>query len=69
MVLFYFEEQLEVGDEYRSKLFEHDVAHLVSLLDKLREVFIHDAVFPVAAQAFEFADLLLVILVMLTEYS
>ena len=69
MALFHFEEQLEVRDERRSKLFERNVADLVSLFDELREVFVNDAVFPIAAQAFEFADLLLVILVMLAEYG
>ena len=69
VVLFHFEEQLEVGDECRGKLFERDVVDLVSLFDELREVFVNDAVFPIAAQTFEFADLRLVILVMLTEYG
>ena len=69
MVLFHPQEQLEVGDESRSKLFERNVADLIPLFDELREVFVNDAVFPIAAQAFEFADLLLVILVMLAEYG
>ena len=69
VVLFHFEEQLEVGDECRSKLFQRNTTGLVPLFDELREVFVNDAVFPIAAQAFEFADLLLVILVMLTEYG
>lgn len=69
MVLFHFEEQLEVRDKCRGQLFQRDVADLVPLLDELREVFVNDAVFPIAAQAFEFAYLLLVILVMLTEYG
>ena len=69
VVLFHSQEQLEVRDECRSKLFERNVADLVPLFDELREVFIHGTVFPIAAQAFEFADLLLVILVMLAEYG
>ena len=69
VVLFHFEEQLEVGDECRSELFQRNITGLVSLFDELREVFVNDAVFPIAAQAFEFADLLLVILVMLAEYG
>ena len=69
MVLFHSQEQLEVRDECRRKLFECDVADLIPLFDELREVFVHDAVFPIAAQAFEFADLLLIILVMLAEYG
>jgi hypothetical protein len=35
---------------------------------ELREVFIHGAVFPITVQTFELARLLLVILVVLTEY-
>ena len=58
VVLFHFEEQLEVGDECRSKLFQRNTTGLVPLFDELREVFVNDAVFPIAAQAFEFADLL-----------
>ena len=69
MILFHSQEQLEVGDKCWSKLFECDVADLVPLFDELREVFANDAVFPIAAQAFEFADLLLVILVVLAEYD
>lgn len=69
VVLFHSQEQLEIGDECRSKFFECDVADLVPLFDELHEVFIHDAVFPIAAQAFEFADLLLVILVVLAKYG
>ena len=69
VVLFHSQEQLEVRDECRSKLFERNVADLIPLFDELREVFVHDSVFPIAAQAFEFADLLLVILVMLAEYG
>ena len=69
VILFHFEEQLEVRDKYRSKFFECNVADLVPLFDELRKVFIRGTVFPIAAQAFELADLLLVILVMLTEYG
>ena len=68
VILFYPQEQLEVRDKCRSKLFERDVADLIPLFDELREVFVHGAVFPIAAQAFELAHLLLVILVVLTEY-
>ena len=68
VVLLGFEEQLEVGDERGGKLAQGDVADLVTLFDELREVLVHGAVFPIATQAFEFADLLLVILVVLTEY-
>ena len=60
-VLFHFEEQLEVGDECRSELFQRNITGLVSLFDELREVFVNDAVFPIAAQAFEFTDLRLVV--------
>ena len=69
VILFHSQEQLEVRDKYRSKLFECDVADLVPLFDELRKVFIRGTVFPIAAQAFELADLFLVILVMLTEYG
>ena len=61
MILFYPQEQLEVRDKCRSKLFERDVADLIPLFDELREVFVHGAVFPIAAQAFEFTDLRLVV--------
>lgn len=61
VVLFHFEEQLEVGDECRSKLFQRNIAGLVPLFDELREVFVNDAVFPIAAQTFEFTDLRLVV--------
>ena len=69
MILFHSQEQLEVRDKCRRKFFKRNVADLVPLFDELREVFVNDAVFPIAAQAFEFADLLLVILVMLAEYG
>ena len=49
VVLFHFEEQLEVRDKCRSKFFERNVADLIPLFDKLREVFVNDAVFPIAA--------------------
>lgn len=68
-VLLHFEEQLEIGDERRSKLFKGNIADFVPLLDELREVLVNDAVFPIAAQAFEFAYLLFVILVVLSEYG
>ena len=68
MVLLGFEEQLEVGDERRGKFAQGDVADLVTLFDELRKVFVHGTVFPIAAQAFELAYLLPVILVVLTEY-
>ena len=68
VILLGFEEQLEVGDERGGKLAQGDVADLVTLFDELREVFVHGAVFPIAARAFELAHLLLVILVVLTEY-
>ena len=68
VILFYPQEQLEVRDKCRSKLFERDVADLIPLFDELREVFVHGAVFPIAARAFELAHLLPVILVVLTEY-
>ena len=61
VVLFHFEEQLEVGDECRSKLFQRNTTGLVPLFDELREVFVNDAVFPIAAQTFEFTDLRLVV--------
>ena len=61
VVLFHFEEQLEVGDERGGKLAQGDVADLVTLFDELREVFVNDAVFPIAAQAFKFTDLRLVV--------
>ena len=61
VVLFHFEEQLEVGDECRSKLFQRNTTGLVPLFDELREVFIHGTVFPIAAQAFKFTDLRLVV--------
>ena len=59
VVLFHFEEQLEVGDECRSKLFQRNTTGLVPLFDELREI--NDAVFPIAAQAFKFTDLRLVV--------
>ncbi len=62
VVLFHFEEQLEVGDECRSELFQRNITGLVSLFDELREVFVNDAVFPIAAQAFDRPALILVVL-------
>ena len=38
------------------KLFQRNITGLVPLFDELREVFVNDAVFPIAAQAFEFID-------------
>ena len=61
VVLFHFEEQLEVGDECRSKLFQRNIAGLVPLLVELREVFVDDAAFPIAAQTFAFPDLRLAV--------
>ena len=64
VVLFHFEEQLEVGDECRSKLFQRNIAGLVPLFDELREVFVNDAcIFRIAvADFFEFTDLRLVVM-------
>ena len=61
VVLFHFEEQLEVGDECRSELFQRNITGLVPLFDELLEVFVNDAVFPIAVQTFEFTDLRLVV--------
>lgn len=55
--------------ESRNKLFEGYIAHLVTLFDKLFQMIIHDAVFPIAALAFDFTHLLGVILVMLAEHG
>ena len=41
--------------------FQRNTTGLVPLFDELREVFVNDAVFPIAAQAFKFTDLRLVV--------
>ena len=46
-VLLHCEEQFEVGDERRGKLFQRNVADLVPLPDELRQVLVNDAVFQV----------------------
>ena len=63
------EEQLEVSDEGGCQLTQGDVAHLVALLDELRQVVIYHAVFPVAALAFHLPHLLRIVLVVLFEHG
>lgn len=69
VVLLRAEEQLEVGDEGGCQLTQGDVAHLVALLDELRQVVIYHAVFPVAALALHLAYLLCIVLVVLLEHG
>ena len=63
------EEQLEVGDEGGCQLSQGDVAHLVTLLDELRQMVIHHAVFPVAALALHLTHLFRIVLVVLLEHG
>lgn len=62
-------EQFKVGDKSRSEFFEGYVTDVVALFDELGQVVVHGAVLPIAALAFDFADLFGVILVMLIEHG
>ena len=52
-----------------ARISQGDVAHLVALLDELRQVVMYHAVFPVAALALHLAHLLRIILVVLLEHG
>lgn len=69
MVLLRAEEQLEVRDECRRKFAQGDVAHLVALSDKFRQMIIYGTVFQVAALALHLANHLGVVLVVLPEHG
>lgn len=42
---------------------------LIPFFDELREVLVNDTVFPIAAQTFEVADLLFIVLVVLSGHG
>lgn len=69
MVLLRAEEQLEVRDERRCKLAQGDVAHLVALSDKFRQMIIDGTIFQVAALALHLAHHFGVVLVVLSEHG